>query len=206
MAEWSSAGFERMMYLSSPGSPAWKYGYHLREGRKSELQSGRRDGNRVSTRVDTSGVRVCVTSSCDLRLSDFVTGYDGISSFNVNGRSIAESVIANSGEGSWVCGRFGACVILRSLSWFTSRAYGTIEVRVLDPSGAYAKKGAIRLVTSSGTSVSYIGGTTPDAGLGSNAHYSVAFAIREAPFGGEIRVKLRTALGLETLVLPTTQG
>lgn len=206
MAEWSSAGFERMMYLSSPGSPAWKYGYHLREGRKSELQSGRRDGNRVSTRVDTSGVRVCVTSSCDLRLSDFVTGYDGISSFNVNGRSIAESVIANSGEGAWICGRFGACATLRSLSWFTSRAYGTIEVRVLDPNAAYAKKGAIRLVASSGTSVSYIGGTTPDAGPGSNAHYSVAFAIREAPFGGEIRVKLRTALGLETLVLPTTQG
>jgi len=206
MAEWSSAGFERMMYLSSPGSPAWKYGYHLREGRKSEIQSGRRDGNRVRTKVDPSGISVCVTSSCDLRLSDFVVGYDGISSFNVNGRSISESVVANSDENSWICGRYDACAILRSLSWFTSRAYATIEVRISDPSAVYAKKGAIRLVAGSGASVSYIGGTTPDASLVSNAHYSVAFAIREAPFGGEIRVKLRTALGLETLTLLTAQG
>jgi GTPase SAR1 family protein len=202
MADWSSTGFKRMMSLSAESSPAWNYGFHLLNGRLSELQAGRKDGSSVRTILDPSGVRLCVTSSCDLRLSDFIIEYGMVTGFSVNGRAVSESVIADPGSSNWVCGESGACVVLRSLSWFGAKAYATVEVQVSSIAVTRVQKAAIRLVTPTGRSISFSAGTTPDARPGVNAHYSISFPTTQSPFGGEIRVKVRTDIGLESIALP----
>ena len=156
----------------------------------------------MRTILDSSGVRICVTSSCDLRLSDFIIEYGWITGFNVNGRAVSESVIADPGSSNWVCGESGACVVLRSLSWFGAKAYATVEVQVSSIAVTRVQKAAIRLVTPTGRSILFSAGTTPDAKPGVNAHYSISFPTNESPFGGEVRVKVRTDIGLESIALP----
>jgi hypothetical protein len=67
-----------------------------------------------------------------------------------------------------------------------------------------AEKAAVRLITTAGQNLSLTSGTTPQANISTNAHYSVGFKNSTSPWGGEVRVKLKTSLGTETLILPVS--
>lgn len=108
----------------------------------------------------------------------------------------------NSSDSSWTCGENGACAVLRSVNWFGAKAYATIKVGLRDGAAEYAMKGTVRMFLPSGGPVAFSAGTTPNATSSKSAHYSVAFTTRESPFGGSVKVKLRTVLGLSTLELP----
>jgi hypothetical protein len=108
MARWTSSGFQEMMNLSEINSPAWKYAFHLYNGRLSEIQAGRKDGSQVKTKNAGSGIRICLTSSCSTLLDNFEIFNGRLYDFTINDRLVSDSVITNSGSGIWVCGSFGA--------------------------------------------------------------------------------------------------
>jgi hypothetical protein len=191
-----------MMNLSEINSPAWKYAFHLHNGRLSEIQAGRNDGSQVKTKISGSGIRICLTSSCSTLLDDFETFNGRLYDFTINDRLVRDSVITNSGSGSWVCGSFGACATLRSATWFGGTVYVNLEIQINDSSAGTATRAAVVLVPPSGGTKAFTAGTTPTASLAQNAHYLVAFPYTSAPWSGSVRVKIKTALGTETLQVP----
>jgi hypothetical protein len=202
MARWTSSGFQEMMNLSEINSPAWKYAFHLHNGRLSEIQAGRNDGSQVKTITSGSGIRICLTSSCSTLLDDFETLNGRLYDFTINDRLVRDSVITNSGNGGWVCGSFGACATLRSATWFGGTVYVNLEIQINDSSADTATRAAVVLVPPSGGTKAFTAGTTPTASLAQNAHYLVAFPYTSAPWSGSVRVKIKTALGTETLQVP----
>jgi hypothetical protein len=204
LSSWSSSGFQSMMDNSYTDSPAWKYAYHLFNGRLSQRQAGGSDGSPLKMTSEGTGYRICFTSSCEMLFDRFQTQSGLLYSFSVNSVDLSNAIVANSDDSSYICGSSGACASLRSLSWFGGTAYATIEVKVSNSSAGRAVKAAVRLITPSGQNLSLTSGTTPDATIGTNAHYSVGFKNSTSPWGGEVRVKLKTSLGTETLILPVS--
>jgi hypothetical protein len=204
LSSWSSSGFQSMMDNSYTDSPAWKYAYHLFNGRLSQRQAGGSDGSPLKMTSEGTGYRVCFTSSCEMLFDRFQTQSGMLYSFSVNGVDLSNAIVANSDDSSYVCGSSGACASLRSLSWFGGTAYATIEVKVNNSSAGKAVKAAVRLITTSGQNLSLTSGTTPHATINTNAHYSVGFKNSTSPWGGEVRVKLKTSLGTDTLILPVS--
>ena len=204
LSSWSSAGFQSMMDSSYADSPAWKYAYHLFNGRLSQRQSGGNDGSPLKMTQEGTGYRICFTSSCEMLFDGFQTQSGLLYSFNVNGTNLSNAIVANSNDSSYVCGSSGVCASLRSLSWFGGTAYATVEVKVNNSSAGKVVKAAVRLITPSGQNLSLTSGTTPNATTSSNAHYSVGFKNSTSPWGGEVRVKLKSSVGTETLVLPVS--
>lgn len=202
MAQWTSTGFQEMMNLSETNSPAWKYAFHLYNGRLSEIQAGRKDGSQVSTKPAGSGIRVCLTSSCSTLLDNFEFSNGRLSDLNINNRPVRDSVVTNSESNSWVCGAFGACATLRSASWFGGTVYVNLEIQLNNSAAGTATRAAVVLVPPTGSTKAFTAGTTPLATISQNAHYLVSFPYSSEPWPGAIRVKVKTSLGTETLQVP----
>lgn len=202
LGTFSTSGFQTMMSTSFTGSPAWNYAYHLYNGRLSQRQAGGSDGNSINFSNELDGFRFCFTSSCEMLLDNFRTQQGQVFTFDVNGTELSENVFANSDDSSYVCGAMGACAILRSVTWFGGTAFATVEVKTTTTSAGKAIKAAVRLLTPSGQNISLTSGSTPAATSSTNAHYSIGFKNATSPWGGEVRVKIKTSLGTETLALP----
>jgi hypothetical protein len=202
MARWTSSGFQEMMNLSENNSPAWKYAFHLYNGRLSEIQAGRKDGSQVQTKPAGSGIRICLTSSCSTLLDNFEISNGRLYDLTINNRPVRDSVITNSESNSWVCGSFGACATLRSASWFGGTVYVNLEIQLNNSAAGTATRAAVVLVPPSGSTMAFTAGTTPLATIAQNAHYLVSFPYSSEPWPGAIRVKIKTSLGMDTLQVP----
>jgi hypothetical protein len=199
LSSWSAAGFERMMELSAPGSPAWSYAFHLRSGRTSELQSGWRDGSQLRLIQEQDSFRLCLTSSCTTKYSDFQVS-DKVLSFKVNDRSLSESVVTYTDGSTATCSDYGFCVTARSVFWTGTTAFVNMEVSV-DGEAVEAIGGFVRLVLQSGEKFKMTSGTTPIATVSEGAVYSMGFKGAGAPWGGLLVVEIKTNLGSERLQL-----